>query len=1205
VSRSTLRRVRGQLSVRQAAVLAYVVPTLLSLFAVQTWFESGTVIAAGDLSPPVAPGGGYTSHWSHLTAGEGAPGYDIVSLPYAAWLDAWTWLGAGEEVGQRLWLSMLFAGSAAAVVFLTFALTTSALGAGTAGVLASFSAYRLLTGPDPVPMAALIVAALLGGIVIRVALRPEPARTPVVIGFALASVGLGYVMVNPPQVVLVGLWVAACVFIGVVAKPSGAVRTVGFLARAVPLALLFNAWWIVPAWLTVTAPTFDERFAAAGVEEWAWTHERASLLNALTLNTSWAWSYPEYYPYADRLDDLPHGLLKFALPLLALVGVVLVWRRFTVGLAAVALVAAWFATGLHGPLAGINRWLYDNAPGFWLFREPGKFLLLVLIAFAVLGGLAVAQLARRLWWAAGLSIALAAGAVIYARPLFTGDVIPDQRPLLPSAHVQVPDGWRKAATAVEAAPGPGKVIVLPRSDYYQLPTKWGYYGASFSRWLIRRPVLESVPSGGYFQSEPRVAGLEESVESDLLSGRRVDVRPRLTALGVRFLLLRRDIDTSFPGRRFASQSALAAGLARSPGIERIHSFDVADLYRVALPTAGDAFAATPILYSGPSDGLASALGGVQGRPALVVGRKDQHAVASVGLQPTRAVRFEQEMVRRLTVRQSGKSVRLRLTEPSRVAAEDQEGLVDTEVPAGAPIVVTAGDAVRSLRRIPTGGKDFGLVALRSGQSLDVWRSVDVRKVSPVLAGPVGDCNAVDDRSKRQVGITSEMVDSNGKLALRLSARAHSACATFPLVRGPIRDLHTIRFRYRQVQGSPARACLWRSRANRCDRTAHLRPGRAWRTFEAVVRPDRRSRGLTLYLYADGRGRAASTVTEYQDIRFERYRRAATVPYEPVELWSPVRGAFPERAPFGTSVIPTAPIELAGHGPVGDCNRFDERTPDEAGLYARIIGRTEQPALQLGAREHSACVTYPIRSFDRALRSYRVRFEYNGVRGHAPRACLWQAGPDRCVEIAGLATDGEWHSVDRTVRLDSGVRALTLFLYADGAPPEGTVAEYRNVRVEPTRSVAILGLRPEEHLPRVVTEREAPWKLRVRVEDAREPFVLATSEAYAPGWKASADGRDSTDLRHLEVNGYANGWLVPWKGSYELTLEYGPERYALAARRLSLVTLILILAWVAAGAVRRILAHRSSRVHGQRSKGFHLPRTGDRIGRAMQQRGSRG
>jgi hypothetical protein len=146
-------------------------------------------------------------------------------------------------------------------------------------------------------------------------------------------------------------------------------------------------------------------------------------------------------------------------------------------------------------------------------------------------------------------------------------------------------------------------------------------------------------------------------------------------------------------------------------------------------------------------------------------------------------------------------------------------------------------------------------------------------------------------------------------------------------------------------------------------------------------------------------------------------------------------------------------------------------------------------------------------------------------------------------------------------LDTDVQALRLFLYADGTGTRPTVAEYRGVHVGPVGSVALVGIAKERPLPQIVARREAPWKFHVRVENARGPFMLATSEAFAPGWKASVEDHDDSALRHVEVNGYANGWLVPFKGSYEMTLEYGPERYARAARWLSVISLLGVLGWV--------------------------------------------
>ena len=119
-------------------------------------------------------------------------------------------LGLGEIAFQRLWLSLLLAGSAAAVVFLARGIVGSPLAAALAGVLATFNAYHLITGFDPVPLSAMVATGLLGGFVLRAAragTRPHPLL------FALASLVLGFVFVNPAHLFLVLAWVAACVLL--------------------------------------------------------------------------------------------------------------------------------------------------------------------------------------------------------------------------------------------------------------------------------------------------------------------------------------------------------------------------------------------------------------------------------------------------------------------------------------------------------------------------------------------------------------------------------------------------------------------------------------------------------------------------------------------------------------------------------------------------------------------------------------------------------------------------------------------------------------------------------------------------------------------------------------------------------------------------------------------------------------------------------
>jgi hypothetical protein len=226
-------------------VAAYAGPTLLAAIAVQAWFRQGGGLASGDLAPPVAPSDEYRSHWNDFDSGAGGPSYAIVRLPYFEGLKAFDRLGLGEIAFQRLWLTLLFAGSAAAVVFLARGLVGSPLAAGLAGVLATFNAYHLITGFDPVPLSAMVAAGLLGGLVLRAGRdgeRPHPLL------FAFASLVLGFVFINPAHLFLVLAWLAVCVLLAWAAHGRVGLARVGrFLAVAAPLALLFNLWWIVPA----------------------------------------------------------------------------------------------------------------------------------------------------------------------------------------------------------------------------------------------------------------------------------------------------------------------------------------------------------------------------------------------------------------------------------------------------------------------------------------------------------------------------------------------------------------------------------------------------------------------------------------------------------------------------------------------------------------------------------------------------------------------------------------------------------------------------------------------------------------------------------------------------------------------------------------------------------------------------------------------
>ena len=63
------------------------------------------------------------------------------------------------------------------------------------------------------------------------------------------------------------------------------------------------------------------------------------------------------------------------------------------------------------------------------------------------------------------------------------------------------------------------------------------------------------------------------------------------------------------------------------------------------------------------------------------------------------------------------------------------------------------------------------------------------------------------------------------------------------------------------------------------------------------------------------------------------------------------------------------------------------------------------------------------------------------------------------------------------------------------------------------------------------------------------------------------GPRDVGLAHVRVNGYANAWRLPWRGTYDVTITYGPERLARLAQRIDLVLIPLVLVmWLGSAAV---------------------------------------
>jgi arabinofuranan 3-O-arabinosyltransferase len=1176
-------------------VIAYVLPALLASLAVQTWFKPGTVIANGDIGPPLVLGRSYLSHWNQLTDGVGGPSYDIIMLPLSEFLRAARALGFDSSMSQRIWLTLLIAGSAVAVVFFARSLALSPLAAGLAGLFAMFNAYRFVSPFDPVPLATLILCGLLGGLVVRAGLRRD-ARSGV-LAFALISSASGFVFVNPPHFVLLGGWIAVSTVLVWARGGLTSLRSaLSFLLRASPLVVLVNSWWIVPAAMTVLNPSFSERFAAPGPFAWAWTDRRATILNAFTLNTTWGWNEPMYYPYATRLDRLPFAPLRYAFPFLAFLGLVVSKRRerrLAVVLVAVGFVTVLVVKGLHPPLVAVNRSFYVHVPGSWLFRDPSKVLLFLMFAYAILAGIGVANLSAmkgrfRIPATAGATT-LAIAAIAYAYPLFTGAVIPDRRPVLPPAHVRVPGAWTEAAGFLNALPDEGKMLVLPNADFYALPTTWGYYGVPFTHWAIQRPVLEPLPGGGF--NLPGTAGeLVESIQQDLLAGRSKESLPAFRALGVRYVLLRRDLDTSFPGRRLANPAMLARGLVKVPGIHLLRSFGLLDVYALEGDQSPEVFSAAPRAAGAQSGLIPQALTVLPQNESLITPASFPPSISpnsqwSPGGR-TEILRIQKEALWKVEAAESSAGLSVRFSDPITTSlaqrkVEAAPARVLTLPHIATPALITLNNSTfvfeRGERRVR-----LGYATLPENVEIGLW---GLRRVVPIDVssnGSVGNCDSHGKRTPEESGLSTSILELDGIPTLRLMARDSTACVAFPVRPFDPGARYRVQFDYRGVSGSPPRVCLWQEVAERCAALPPLDKSPGWHHFDAPATLSSKTQALRLFFYASDTG-DSKTRTEYRQPRIEIFGRNST---QRLQLDPSSKLGMVDLPPGWlrlTTRSPLAspqPIDIFSHLPVGDCNRYDGRTPQEVGLAASTMELDGIPTLQLSARDHAACVSFPVEPFEPAAR-YRVRFDYRGLSGSPPRVCLWQQVAARCAALPELDPSPGWHRFDAIAELDPRAKGLQLFFYSDGMGNSTTTTQYREVgvNVDETEDLLLVQDSRPTNLPTVESQKLSPAEFRVSVSRADNPYLLVLTESYATGWRVQIEGQYVT-VPHVMVDGYANGWILDRRGTYEIRLVFEPEQFARIARWISLVSLSVF-------GVYGFAARFGKR---RRTMGRHVPRT---------------
>jgi arabinofuranan 3-O-arabinosyltransferase len=1158
-------------------VLSYLLPSLLVALVVQSWFSPGRFIASGDVGPFVRTSVAQEvdSSWGHQYTGAGSPSYQgVARAPEVGFLATARALSASEETAQRWFYSLLLAAVTLSAVYLAFSFVESAPIASIAGLLAVFNPFVLQLSLNPLVPWGLAVMGFSGGLVVRAA---RGSRVPSLALAVVSAFGV-YLLLNPPLLLLAAIWAVGLAACGsLLGGPGGTKRALQLLAKASPWILLFALWWLVPFASTLLQRNVGQTFSAeTSPQAWSFTQARTSIANVVSLSSFWGWSFPEYFPYAAKLDLPLWSPLRFGLPMLALSAPLVTpkeRRQVPLLLLCLSLVLVFLSKGLHGPLSGFNEYLYEHVPGMWLLREPNtKLGLPLLLLYVASASIALSEIVTRARSARattsqalfGLSFVLVIWSLAYPYPLWTGEVVPQDRPILPSARVRIPEGWRAISDFINRSPDRGKVLLLPVNDYYQVPTTWGYYGEDdVPRWLLDRPTIQLLP-GGYFEDLPGFSSIVRASQTALAGGDAKGARRLLEAIGASYVVLRKDIVTDFPGRDLVEPGRLERTLTDIPGLRLVLSEDVANLYRLD-GVGGDTVKA----YSS----LVSATGGPGSLPSGIATMSSPAVLSTFG----GATDAEQAYVSR----PGNSAFSFSSSSGPYVLAQHPLGdrlyLVDrTADTAGRWHLEFRDAAVVNLDGQPLGGGgkvqipiDEEPIALRLNRTFysltgeeplvpltpDPRPELYGRASTPAhmsAFGPAGGCKLAVRRSQQGPSISAEPLPASEGVGVRVATTRHSACTTSRVsvpVSGPA---YLVSFQYRTLEGTTAAVCFFERGPEACAPLPPLSSGRRWQTFEGVAVTSPSMTGVELALSAPSPPDGGRSIAEFRSVEVWPLEliEPLDIPQRPyldrtVELASGVHRITTDPLP-PTSLLPTSRV--------ADCNKLDARTLAQAGIAASPLPSQPPPAVQLRARAHSACVSWEVTPTIPGA-TYRVALDYRTLAGAPARVCAWQDGPGFCAAESDLPASPAWRHYQQTFVLDPRTTALRLFAHADAGSGGGeTETEYRNVRVELAPPFTLTAVPSQSALlppPAIHWSQTGPTTYDVYVPPTPRRFTLVLAESYASGWELDGlpPGRDGA---HVLIDGYANGWRISPGSGFSVSISYSPDRWTRVARDVSIL-----------------------------------------------------
>lgn len=573
---------------------------IVPILFVAGWYQDGTYFAYGDDFGYVKNYKNYdtlSTTWFDKT-NLGIPNINVCRLfPIVSFMTLFHKFGIADHMIQLFWALFLWIPPGISFYILIRYLFRNAFSPSKLQLLAFSSAFLYLFNPitveNPLQVNVMPIFAW-GPVFIYFFIRGlnEPKQNFLwgslasLTSLFFASSGVNYPTLLPPMIFLVGY----CILI-ITQNPTVWFQTLKYIFLTAGIILLFHIWWIIP-FILGSLSTFHSTILSLTI-----LINRSSLVEVIRGLGKWYFNATQ-----DNVQSIQYALSYYSpiilittyiVPIIIFCSFLILKNKhknvrfLTIFFMIMYISALALSKGNTGFFGKLFESAFNYIPVFKAFREPlGKFGPLIFIFGAPLFGLGIISLfdfSKRpiltrylLSYAAVFTICC-----IIAFPFFTGLWINklntvEKKP----AFIKVPEYWERASEYISnLTDSKSSILILPRTGYMaKYDWQYGAVGAGNAAvTLLDSPVIID---SFYTQNSPLnqiIDTLYWSVDNQNVYNE--NTFERLNAiLGVRYILLENDVDSTANGASNYSPQNLVNLLDARPSIKRIAQFEKLILY---------------------------------------------------------------------------------------------------------------------------------------------------------------------------------------------------------------------------------------------------------------------------------------------------------------------------------------------------------------------------------------------------------------------------------------------------------------------------------------------------------------------------------------------------------------------------------------------------------------------------------------------------